>query len=317
MKKIFIALLAVLMVAPAMMAQEKTEKKEANLPKVGDIAIGITFNPVSLGSQLTVQPKAGASVGAANGVVAANVALQKQMFILSQDPVAAFRMKYRMAEKWNLRASLGLSGSHIHYTEYVQDDAAVYLNPLSENKVADVVKSDLTSANIAVGAEFISGKKLKFTMGFSFLYAFAGGILNFNYGNQMSNLNPVPSTLPYTGWINGATPALNPDNAAGAKQGIAWARPLQTYNSGFHHGIGAQVDMGIEWFFQDRISLGAAVTFTPVMFTFQPQTYTVMEGFSTISGKVEQYNMLVSPGSWACLYGTENLGFQISLNYYF
>jgi hypothetical protein len=52
------------------------------------------------------------------------------------------------------------------------------------------------------------------------------------------------------------------------------------------------------------------------MLTFQPQTFTIMEGFSTKTGKVEQYNLLVSPGSWSCLYGTENIGFQISLNYY-
>ncbi len=312
MKKLMAMLLAVTLAAPAVFAQEKN--KEWNEPKVGDIAIGVTFNPVSLGSRLAVQPDLGKAV---NGTVAGNMALEKQMYALSQDPVAAFRIKYRFAENWNFRASLGLSGSHIHYTEYVPDDEAILLNPASENKVADVVKSDLNSGNLALGAEFVKGKKLKFVMGFSFLYAIGGGNLAFTYGNQMNALNPVPSTLPYSGWISGATPALNPDANAGAAQGIAWARPLKTYNSGIHHGIGAQVDMGIEWFFQDRISLGAAVTFTPIMFTFQPQTYTIMEGFSTKSAQVEEYHLLVSPGGWSCLYGTENLGFQISLNYYF
>ncbi|MBR1564878.1 MAG: hypothetical protein IJ650_05975 [Paludibacteraceae bacterium] len=312
MKKIIAIVLAAVMAAPAVFAQEKN--KEWNEPKVGDIAIGFTFNPVSLASRLAVQPRLGTAV---NGTVAGNMAIEKQMYALSQDPVAAFRIKYRFAENWNLRASLGLSGSHINYTEYVQDDLAKTLDPLSENKVADVVKSDLNSGNLAIGAEFVKGKKLKFVMGFSVLYAIGGGMLKFDYGNKMTELNKVPSSLPYSGWISGATPALNPDAAAGAAQGIAWARPLKTNNSGIHHGLGVQMDMGIEWFFQDRISLGAAVTFTPIMFTFQPQTYTIMEGFSTTSGQVEQYNMLVSPGGWSCLYGTENLGFQVSLNYYF
>ena len=53
------------------------------------------------------------------------------------------------------------------------------------------------------------------------------------------------------------------------------------------------------------------------MFSFQPQTYTIYEGFSSLSGKVEQYNGLVSPGSNALLYGTENLGCRLTLNYYF
>ena len=33
--------------------------------------------------------------------------------------------------------------------------------------------------------------------------------------------------------------------------------------------------------------------------------------------KVQQYNDRISPGSFAVLYGTENIGFNVSLNYYF
>lgn len=75
--------------------------------------------------------------------------------------------------------------------------------------------------------------------------------------------------------------------------------------------------MGVEWFMTGRISLAGAMTFTPVMFIFQPQTWTKFEGFSSKTGGVEQYNDLVSQGSSAVLYGTENIGFNVSLNYYF
>lgn len=309
MKKLMMTILAVLTASTVLMAQEK---KEWEGPKVGDVSLGFTFNPVSLASTLTIQPKAGALAGDA---AVDNIVLKKQMFIMSADPVAALRLKYRMTEKWNLRAMVGFNGSHINYTEYVRDDAAFALNPATENKVADVVKSDLVSGHAAIGAEFVTGKRLKFVMGFNILYALAGGKLHFNYGNVLNGENQVPSTMAFTAW--NPSPAGNPDSGVGAAQGIAYARPLETYNSGVCHGLGFQMDMGIEWFFQDRISLGAAVTFTPVMFTFQPQTYTKMEGYSSINGKVENYNYLVSPGSWSCLYGTENLGFQVSLNYYF
>ena len=312
MKKIISTLLAVFVAAPLLWSQE-AKQQEWNEPQTGDWAIGITFNPVSLGSRLTVQPQAGTGV---NGSISGSMAIEKQLYALSQDPVLAFRIKYRYAENWNMRIALGFSGSHINYTEYVQDDYSVLQNPSSENKVSDIVRSDLNSGNLVLGTEFVKGKKLKFTMGFSLMYAIGGGKLSFDYGNKISALNPIPTSMPYSGWINGKTAALNPDNAAGAAQGIAWARPLKTNNSGIHHGIGVAMDMGLEWFFQERISLGAAVTFSPVMLTFQPQTFTIMEGFSTKTGKVEQYNLLVSPGSWSCLYGTENIGFQISLNYY-
>ena len=38
---------------------------------------------------------------------------------------------------------------------------------------------------------------------------------------------------------------------------------------------------------------------------------------ATNTGKVEKYNGLVSPGSDAFLYGTENIGLRLSVNYYF
>ena len=243
MKKILSTLLAALIAFPMLYAKdEKAQPQEWNEPGVGSWAIGITFNPVSLASRLTVQPKAGSAV---NGTISGSMAIEKQLYALSQDPVLAIRAKYRIQQNWNLRMALGFSGSHIHYSEYVQDDAAVLLNPASENKVTDAVKSDLTSGNLVLGAEFVKGKKVKFTMGFSLLYAIGGGKLNFAYGNAMTYSNPIPSSMPYSGWINGASAALNPDHGAAAAQGIGWARPLKTNNSGVHHGIGVAMDMGI------------------------------------------------------------------------
>ena len=81
--------------------------------------------------------------------------------------------------------------------------------------------------------------------------------------------------------------------------------------------------MGIEWLFASRMSLGAAITFTPIMVMFQPQTYTQYEAYTTIpvvggtdDGGVINYNKMVSPGSTGLIYGTDNLGFRLSLNYY-
>jgi hypothetical protein len=82
------------------------------------------------------------------------------------------------------------------------------------------------------------------------------------------------------------------------------------------HGLGISADAGLEFFLAENISLSAALNFTPVMVTFQPQTYTTFEGFSTKTGKVEQVNGMVSPGSSAILYGTQNIGCRIALTYY-
>ena len=99
--------------------------------------------------------------------------------------------------------------------------------------------------------------------------------------------------------------------------GIAYGRPLDRYNSGYISAFGLSLDMGIEVFIAERISTGLTMSFTPVAVAFQPETYTVYEGFCSYTGKVENYTGYVSPGSNALLYGIENFGVRISMNYYF
>lgn len=94
MKKIFATILAVLTALPMLYAEDK-KPQEWNEPGVGSWAIGITFNPVSLASRLTVQPKAGSAV---NGTISGSMAIEKQLYALSQDPVLAIRAKYRVVE---------------------------------------------------------------------------------------------------------------------------------------------------------------------------------------------------------------------------
>ncbi len=214
------------------------------------------------------------------------------------------------------RASLGLNGSRVNYREYVQDDIAVTANPESKNQVVDEVHSAMDAVTIGLGLEWSKGHgPLRFNLGVGLQYAIAGGSMDFKYGNILNNEHQIPSTMPML--TQGTQKTLNEGDPIAGENGIVWARPLKRYNVGHTNGIGLTLDMGLEWFFFDRISLAAAATFTPVMFCFQPQTYTVYEGWSTLTDKVEQFNQMVSPGSTALLYGTENLGCRFSINYYF
>ena len=311
MKRFMVVLGALVVSAGVLMAEQKEWTNK--VPEVGSVGIGLTFNVASLATQMPAQPKANTHLGEfffdnTKGLFAT----PQSMYILSQDPVAAIRVKYRLAEHWNIRASIGFNGSHLDYSEYVRDDLAFALDPYSENKVVDHLKADINSTNFAVGAEFTAGpRNLKFVAGVNILYAFAGGKMEFTYGNEITSANTVPTT------VIGRDAIGTKYNDFPGGMGIAWGRPLERYNVGFTHGIGVQADMGIEWFFVEHLSLGATATFTPFMFMKQSQTFTTYEGFSAVTNQVEQYNKLVSPGSWACLYGTYNLGLQLSINYYF
>lgn len=235
------------------------------------------------------------------------------MFMLSQDPVAALRFKYRTSRHWSLRASIGFNGSMVNYREYVPDDMALSLDPESGNLVVDEIRSEMNSGSVMLGFEYMSGEgAVRFVMGADLLYSLAGGHLYFDYGNRMTEFNHVPSSMPMTSEMKEGS--LNDFTT---RYGITYGRPLDRYNSGYIHALGLSFEMGIEVFLSRSISAGLTMNFTPVAVAFQPETYTVYEGFSTYTGRVETYTGYVSPGSSALLYGIENIGARISLNYYF
>jgi hypothetical protein len=308
MKRFISALALICLIATSASAQKS--EKSYYTPKKGDWAVGVIFNPASLGSKLAIQPKHGEFAG----TYVQGLALDKrQMFIMSQDPVAGIRFKYHTSNKSALRISAGLNGSVVNYREYVTDDRAVALNPNSTNKVVDNAQSAFNSVSLMVGNEWKLGEKaVKFVFGFDVMYTVAGGKLRYQYGNAITEYNKVPSTMPMLDTTTNEGVNDWVENAA-----IPYARPVRSYNQGYIHGIGISVDMGLECFVAERLSLGVALNFTPLMFTIQPRTWTTYEGFNNWSGKVEEFTNLVSPGSNALLYGTENIGCRISMQYYF
>lgn len=308
MKRFISALALICLIATSASAQKS--EKSYYTPKKGDWAVGVIFNPASLGSKLAIQPKHGEFAG----TYVQGLALDKrQMFIMSQDPVASIRFKYHTSDKSALRISVGLNGSVVNYREYVTDDRAVALNPNSTNKVVDNAQSAFNSVSLMVGNEWKLGEKaVKFVFGFDVMYTVAGGKLRYQYGNAITEYNKVPSTMPMLDTTTNEGVNDWVENAA-----IAYARPVRSYNQGYIHGIGVSVDMGLECFVAERLSLGVALNFTPLMFTIQPRTWTTYEGFNNWSGKVEEFTNLVSPGSNALLYGTENIGCRITMQYYF
>ncbi|MCQ2343170.1 MAG: hypothetical protein MJZ75_06780 [Paludibacteraceae bacterium] len=308
MKRISILLCTLVVNTGVLLAADRPDHS----PAVGSWSIGFSFNPASLGSQLSVQPKTGDMAGE---FIETGAGKTNQMFMLSQDPIAALRTKYHAREHVNILIGAGFSGSHINYSEYVADDLAKLLNPNSESKVVDQVRSDMNSLNASIGIEYTMGvKNLKFVAGGSLLYAMAGGKLNCAYGNTMTVNNPAPTTL---NMVKAIDSKVNGFEQWAGQQGIAYARPTERYSKGYNHGLGLQLHAGVEYHFMDHLSLGAVATFTPVMFVLQPQTWIKYEGLSSISGQIENYTGLISPGSWMVLYGTQNLGLQLSLNYYF
>ena len=192
MKKI----LSTALLLAAVLTASAQEKQKYYVPQKRDWSVGITYNPATMVRDIRVQPKPGDFAGAWIEELAAS---PKQMFILSQDPIAAVRAKYFISSKAAVRATLGFNGSLINYKEYVRDDLAAAADPDTENKVVDNLRSNLNSLSLQLGYEGRLGEGcVRFVYGFDLMYSIAGGTMTFQYGNELTDLNHVPSTMPMT-----------------------------------------------------------------------------------------------------------------------
>lgn|GEM_PF-454773 len=361
MKKFFTLAAALLLLASSVMAQDVTVVKKGNrmTPGKGDFAVGFTFNPVALSKKLSYQPSVGTFVG---DWIGAQAEYPHEMFFLSTDPLASLMLRYRFTDHWGIRGNIGFNGSRTNYKEYITDDYATYLKKneggYTENLAVDVISAKLNALTIGISAEYTKNfGALSFIAGFGIQYALGGGSMSFKYGNSYLRgegpdryVEKNPTTSDYTQMYaedlkkitfneyDKNTKVTNMDyhgfNLRVLETGST-VRPTDRYNIGYCNGIGFTCDMGIEWHFAGKMSLSAAITFTPLMILFQPQTYATFEGLQTKDAKynpnngswsttdrtkenyeVVEFSHLVSPGSTALLYGTENLGFRIGFNYY-
>lgn len=311
-KNIAAALLCLCAAAAASPAQAQETfvnslKKQGggNVPGAGSHSIGFMYNPVS-GVRANGVFKAGDFVG---NTIAAQGAAPYQMFILA-DPMISLRYKYKMKENVAFRATLGFSGARFNYKEYVRDDAALADDPFSTKQVEDIIRFKMSGGGINLGLEFSAGKNnLRFAGGVGLMYSFGGGSMKFSYGNKMDEDNKTPSVMPIIDSLAATGIYYDVD--------LAKARPTKRYEVGVVHAFGLTLDAGVEWHFTRDLSVGATLSFIPLIYAIQPKTYTDFEGFSAEDDDVKKFRKKVSSGSNYLLYGTENIGLQLSFNYYF
>lgn len=307
MKKTLFTICA-LMFTLGMSAQKDQSQWENGLPKAGDMAIGVNFNPVATGKSVRDFSETGNFVG--NTILDLNdrQSYPNQMFFLAQDPMVSFQFKYMLTNHSAIKARIGFSGAVLNYREYVQDDAAAAIDEFSPKQVSDRIRCQYSGGGVTLGMEFSKGNRLRFVGGFGLVYAFGGGRMDFSYGNAMNAYNQQPSTMDK---INNDLSQFEPNEA------MEYARPTKQYNVGLCHAFGVSGTMGVEWFFIPKVSVGAEVSIIPVMVAFQPQTYIKYEGVNRYTQEVQEYTDFISKGSSYLLYGTENISLNLSLHYYF
>ncbi|GHT32507.1 hypothetical protein FACS189434_04400 [Bacteroidia bacterium] len=279
-------------------AQEKKELKaipEGWMPQQGDIALGISANPLLnyVGNLFN-----GTQNNSLNGFGGEPI----RDWNLNFQPQYSIQGKYQLLDNVAIRANIGFSGYTDKYESYVQDDKAVALDPLSEDKVVDVEKYKRSSASFAIGAEYQKRyRKIQAYAGASLLYAFGKISAGYTYGNAITDINQIPSIA------SGYYPSVGY---------LPAARALEVYEDEHTNAFGIVGHIGVEWFFAPKISVGGELNVS-FIHAWGAQRYTKYEGWNPATQKVEEYTNTTSPGSSYNSYGTDNLGGNIFVNFYF
>lgn len=211
MKKTIIAL-TIILLGLNVLAQDSLVSNKY-LPKAGDIAVGIDGDPIFtyVGNMFN---------GTQNNSLDLGDNTLYFRYYLKSD--AAIRVKVR------IRSTNSIS------KYYVQDDAAVFANPLSQAKVEDRYTYATNSHSLTIGYQkFRSFNRLRGFYGVDLGFGIYKSNEKFEYGNKMTELNPTPTST----W-GGAV------------------RTLENYN-GVTSSIYAGIFTGAEYFIMPNVCIGA------------------------------------------------------------
>lgn len=255
----------------------QAQSEEDYLPKAGDLGLSVSANPLS-------QIATGVSP-------------------TSTQPLVSISGKYMVSDKSALFLNVGWIYNYNHNNYYANDDAALYLDPFSRAKVIDTRENQITGLNVSFGGERRIGKgKVQGVFGGGIMYAFSYYDSRYSYGNAITSINQHPST--------------NHGNSLTGVPGFNYLRPTHTFSSAPTHQFGLVGYAGVEWFVAPKISVGARINLSATYFWAQG-IYGDYEGYNYLTGQVEEWTELSSPSYHGFIFNRDNLGMDISFNFYF
>ena len=237
MRKIFLTIM-LFSTASLALAQENSAATESSsfqskngfniLPESGDIAVGMTMDPVFnyLGNFFS-----GDEVNSAPGAS-----------FLSNSQISNNHLfaKYFLTDNSAIRATFGFNRVNNFDKQYVQDDAAIFADPLSNALKQDMEQTIESSFVLGAGYEMRRGNsKVQGYYGGNAFFMISNSRREYSYANPYSELNPSPTTADF-----GVNDALGDD------------RVLIDYD-GQNRGFGVGGFLGIECFIFPKVSLGA------------------------------------------------------------
>ena len=287
MKKIFLTIMLSSSMCFAL-AQENNSTTENSsfkskngfniLPEKGDIAVGMTMDPIFNYIGNIFNGNTGNSAPGASFLTNPQFT-SNHMFA-----------KYFLSDKSALRATFEYSGVNSFNKQYIQDDAAIFANPLSNAKAEDMAQTIGSLFVIGAGYEMRRGKsRVQGYYGGNIFFAVQNSRIEYSYANPFSELNPNPSTTDFG------------DNVLANNE-----RKLIDY-SGQNRGLGIGGFFGIECFIFPKVSLGAELGYNYTYIkTGQSRYHYESWNVNAVEEKIEVESPTTTSNNWGTANPTAN-----------
>lgn len=294
MKRIAALSLIVLMTAMTVSAQDKQEVRYT--PEAGDMGVTISANPFFNYFGNLFNGSTDNTLGNVGGE-------PYNPGLSTLQPTVSFAGKYFITDNLAVRMNIGWMYSYDKNNFYVTDDAARLEDPNSDRQIIDSHITNTSGGSFMIGAEYRIGKgKVQGVFGGGLMYAFNSYNENFAYGNAITQENKRPST--------------SIENSTAPSGEETYRRYLSKFNEAPTHYFGLVGFAGVEWFVAPKISLGAEINLSAA-FNWTKGLYYTSEGFNAETASVEEYTKLTTPTSSGFDFGTQNIGANLSVNFYF
>lgn len=299
MKRLVSIIIGMALVFPLLAQEPATQPEVAYTPQQGEWAVGFTLNPVL--------NFVGNMFNGTAGQIFDSKSLGGQPLFANADPaypLISIMGKYMVRDNVAIRANIGLLLNINNQNFYIRDDKAVLLDPLSIEKVIDKAHGETYGGSVFFGAEYRVGKKrIQGVFGGGLNYAFSIYQAKYTYGNAISEANQVPT-------IGAGMPAFT--------QPISFmpnARTISQLSSGTHT-VGLVGNIGIECFVAPKISLGLEANLA-ILYRIELPSYKQLEGYNLITKEVQTYTDIAGQSASGFIFGTQNIGANIFMNFYF
>jgi hypothetical protein len=294
MKKIFLTIM-LFSTASLVLAQENSTATESSsfeskngfniLPESGDIAVGMTMDPIFnyLGNFLS-----GDAINSAPGAS-----------FLTNPQVSTNHLfaKYFLTDNSAIRATFGFNRVNNFDKQYVQDDEAIFADPLSNALKEDMVQTIASSFVVGAGYEMRRGNsKVQGYYGGNAFFMISNSRREYSYANPYSELNPNPTTSDFGGNV------------------LANDERMKIDYDGQARGFGVGGFFGIECFIFPKVSLGAELGYNYI-YTKTGQSRYHYESWNVDA--VEEKIEIESPTSTSNFLGTANPTANFFLMFHF